>query len=63
MLITLDPESIGEKDVNPNPVAWERQINNGRVFYTAMGHTKESYSEPWFLSLLGGGLDWVLKRR
>lgn len=63
VLITLDPITIGEKDVNPNPMAWERQINNGRVFYTAMGHTKESYSEPWFLSLLGGGLDWVLKRR
>jgi len=63
VLVTLDPQSIGEKDVNPNPVAWSRQINDGRIFYTAMGHTKESYSDPWFLQLLAGGLDWVLKRR
>jgi type 1 glutamine amidotransferase len=63
VLITLDPQSIGEKDINPNPVAWTREINSGRVFYTAMGHTKESYSEPFFVRLLGQGLDWVLRRR
>jgi len=63
VLVTLDPASIGEPDVNPNPVAWTRQINSGRIFYTAMGHTTESYSDPWFLTHLGGGLDWALRRR
>jgi type 1 glutamine amidotransferase len=60
LLVTLDPQSIGEKDVNPNPMTWTRKVEGGRVFYTAMGHTKESYSEPWFLNQLAGGLDWVL---
>ena len=63
VLVTLDPSSIGEQDTNPNPIAWTRQINKGRVFYTAMGHTTESYSEPFFLRHVGQGLDWVLKRR
>lgn len=63
LLLTLDPGSIGEKDVNPNPVSWTRAVDGGRVFYTAMGHTKESYVDPWFLRLLGNGLDWVLKRK
>jgi type 1 glutamine amidotransferase len=63
VLVTLDPSSIGETDVNPNPVAWTRQINSGRIFYTAMGHTRESYSDPWFLAHISNGLDWVLKRR
>lgn len=63
VLATLDPATIGEADVNPNPVAWTRQINDGRIFYTAMGHTRESYREPFFLQHLAGGLDWVLKRR
>lgn len=63
VLVTLDPQSIGEKDINPNPMAWTREINDGRLFYTAMGHTKESYSEPFFLRLLAQGLDWVLRRR
>lgn len=60
LLITLDPMSIGEKDVNPNPVSWTRRVGRGRVFYTAMGHTKESYSEPWFLRHIAKGLDWIL---
>ena len=60
LLVTLDPQSIGEADVNPNPMTWTRKVEGGRVFYTAMGHTKESYSEPWFLNQLAEGLDWVL---
>jgi uncharacterized protein len=63
LLITLDPSSIGEPDINPNPMAWAREVEGGRVFYTAMGHTKESYSDPYFLRLVGNGMDWVLKRK
>jgi type 1 glutamine amidotransferase len=62
VLVTLDPGSIGEKDINPNPIAWAREVDGGRVFYTAMGHTSESYSEPFFLRHLTNGLDWVLGR-
>lgn len=62
LLVALDPASIGEKDVNPNPVSWAREFDGGRVFYTAMGHTAEAYSEPYFLQHLAGGLRWVLKR-
>ena len=61
-LMTLDPASIGQRDVNPNPVAWTREVGGGRMFYTAMGHTSESYAEPFFLRHLGNGLDWVLAR-
>jgi type 1 glutamine amidotransferase len=63
LLFTLDPGSIGEKDINPNPVAWTRKLGGGRIFYTAMGHTRESYSEPFFLRHLANGMDWVLAPR
>lgn len=62
LLATLDPSSIGEKDINPNPLVWAREVDGGRLFYTAMGHTRESYSEPFFLHQLENGLDWVLAR-
>lgn len=61
LLVTVDPASIGEKDVNPNPMSWVREVEGGRLFYTAMGHTKESYSDPWFLRHIADGLDWVLR--
>jgi type 1 glutamine amidotransferase len=44
-------------------MTWTRKVEGGRVFYTAMGHTTENYSEPWFLDQLAGGLDWVLGRK
>ncbi len=38
-----------------HPIAWCRNVDGGRSWYTAMGHTKESYAEPLFrLHLLGG---------
>jgi type 1 glutamine amidotransferase len=63
VLMSLDPASIGEADVNPNPVSWARTVDGGRVFYTALGHTGESYSEPFFLKHVADGLDWVLAAR
>jgi type 1 glutamine amidotransferase len=62
LLVTLDPASIGTPDVNPNPVAWAKEFEGGRVFYTAMGHTAESYSEPLFLRHVAGGLRWAARR-
>ena len=63
LLMVLDPQSIGQPDVNPNPVSWTRRVGRGRLFYTALGHTTESYSEPFFLRHVAGGLDWVIARR
>jgi type 1 glutamine amidotransferase len=62
VLVTLDPGSIGEQDANPNPMSWSHSFEGGRVFYTAMGHTAESFSEPWFMTHLRNGLKWVTKR-
>lgn len=62
LIATLDPQSIGEADVNPNPISWRHDFEGGRVFYTAMGHTPESFSEPWFLRHLENGIDWSLRR-
>lgn len=63
LLVTLDPKSIGQKDVNPNPVSWAHEYEGGRVFYTAMGHTPESFRETNFLEHIAGGLTWVMTKR
>lgn len=60
-LVTLDPGSIGDPESGPVPVAWFHEFDGARVFYTAMGHTKESYAEPLFLRHLAGGIRWALK--
>lgn len=42
-----------------HPLSWYRQYDGGRSWYTAMGHTTESYGEPHFLSHLLGGIRWA----
>lgn len=44
----------------PRPIAWYREFEGGRSFYTALGHTSESYDEPAFRAHVWGGLTWVL---
>jgi len=44
----------------PRAIAWYRDFDGGRTFYTALGHTTESYADPFFLDHLWGGVSWVL---
>ncbi|TCO47347.1 ThuA domain-containing protein [Actinocrispum wychmicini] len=39
-----------------HPNTWCQDYDGGRSWYTGLGHTKESYTEPNFLHLLLGGL-------
>lgn len=43
-----------------HPIAWYHNFENGRVFYTGLGHTDESYSEPLFLQHLLGGIKYAI---
>ena len=42
-----------------HPIAWCHEYAGGRAWYTAMGHTRESYSDPLFLRHLLGGLRYA----
>ncbi|MGT2514903.1 ThuA domain-containing protein [Sphingomonas panni] len=61
-LLTFDPQSIGAKDVNPKPLAWAHRVGKGRVFYTGLGHRKESWADARVLAHVGGALDWATGR-
>jgi len=56
VLATLDESTYsGGTMGTDHPIAWCQRIDGGRSWYTAMGHTAESYAEPLFrLHLLGG---------
>jgi cytochrome c len=40
-----------------HPIAWCKQVGKGRVWYTALGHTEASFTEPLFLKHLLGGIE------
>jgi uncharacterized protein len=57
VLITIDEKTYkGGVMGADHPIAWYHGFEGGRAWYTALGHTSESYSEPLFLAHLWGGI-------
>ena len=42
-----------------HPICWCRPFEGGRSWYTAGGHTKESFAEPLFRQHLAEGIAWA----
>jgi type 1 glutamine amidotransferase len=61
VLATLDESTYtgGTNGAN-HPIAWYHAFDGGRAFYTAGGHTAESYREPLFLRHLLGGIQYAI---
>lgn len=61
VLITIDENSYeGGKNGKNHPISWYHNYDGGRSFYTALGHTNETYQEPKFLSHLLGGINYAI---
>lgn len=43
-----------------HPIAWTRCVGRGRVFYSAIGHRPETYSQPQNVALLEGAISWAM---
>ena len=64
ILATLDEKSYsGGKNGDNHPIAWYHEVAGGRSFYTAGGHTNESYSEPLFLQHILGGIQYAIGQK
>ncbi|HEX3641035.1 MAG TPA: ThuA domain-containing protein [Ktedonobacteraceae bacterium] len=60
VLITVDETSYqGGKMGQDHPIAWYHDFDGGQAWYTALGHTSESFSEPLFLQHLWGGISYA----
>jgi len=59
VILTVD-ESTYEGGTNGDyhPMAWYHEFDGGRAFYTALGHTKESYKEDLFMKHLLAGIQY-----
>lgn len=42
-----------------HPLAWRQEYVGGRSFYTALGHTGESYQEELFVRSIALGVEWA----
>lgn len=67
VLVALDEDSMGTDypafvRVGYHPIAFVHENEGMRVFYTALGHTDDSYAEPAFVRMLSQGIEWAGSR-
>lgn len=64
VLMNLDEKSYnGGKMGDNHPISWSQDYDGGKVFYTGLGHTEESYDEPKFRKHVIGGILSVLPKK
>jgi type 1 glutamine amidotransferase len=62
-IVSLDESSYsGGTHGAIHPLSWYREFEGGRVFYTGMGHTAGTYSEPLFQLHIKAAINWLLRR-
>ena len=67
VLLSLDPSRLNYAD-NPRihrtdhdfAVAWSKMYGKGRVFYSTLGHTQESWQDPDIRTMYSEAIQWVL---
>ena len=67
VLLSLDPSKLDYAN-NPRihrkdhdfPVAWSKMYGKGRVFYSTLGHTEESWNDPDIRKMYFEAIKWAL---
>ena len=67
VLLSLDPTKLNYEN-NPRihrmdhdfPVAWSKMYGKGRVFYSTLGHTEESWQDPDVRTMYFEAIKWAL---
>jgi type 1 glutamine amidotransferase len=63
VLLRGDPSTFkGGKMGSDHPLAWCQEFEGGRVFYTALGHFDEAYSDDWFMGMIERAILWAARR-
>lgn len=63
VLVTIDETSYEGGTMGVlHPISWAHETQGGRSFYTAMGHTEESFDDPVVLTHLANGIVWAAAR-
>lgn len=60
VILLLDETSYsGGIHTNYHPISWSRQWGGGRIFYTGMGHTVDTYNEELFQTHIRNAIQWL----
>ena len=64
ILLTLDESTLpaaypSNLLIGYHAISWRQTFGGGRSFYTAMGHTDQSWSEDEFVQSVAAGIEWA----
>ncbi len=61
---TYKPEGIGGQNLRmgDHPIVWSRCVGKGRMFYSAIGHRPERYSDAAYVQMLEQAVGWAADR-
>lgn len=66
ILATLDESTYEPKFMtksirmgDDHPIIWKHCLSHGRVFYSALGHTAETYRDPKYIEVVARAIDWA----
>lgn len=60
VLATLDESTYNGGNMgDDHPITWCQDFEGGKSFYTGLGHTKESFTEPEYVQHLLGGIQYA----
>jgi len=61
VLIKIDEKSYqGGKNGDDHPMAWYHDFDGGRAWYTELGHTEESFTDPNYLKHIAAGIEYAI---
>jgi len=64
VLMTVDESTYSGGTVGADhPIAWCKAMGKGTMWYTAMGHTEESFRDPLFLKHILGGIQLAARNK
>ena len=66
VLIKIDEKSYDQNDalkMGDHPMAWYHEYDGGRAFYTELGHTDESFSDPLYLKHILAGIEYTMGKK
>lgn len=62
VVLTVDESSYsGGSHGAHHPVSWFREFEGAKIFYTSLGHSKESYEDTLLMQHISGAMEWLLE--
>ncbi|MCE7067031.1 ThuA domain-containing protein [Dyadobacter sp. CY326] len=62
VLLSLNEQSyssVWRKMNGDHPISWTHELPRGRMFYTALGHNAQTFSDPNAMRHIMGGIQWA----